>query len=63
MMHFEPDSIQHASDQAPFCAAQRKLRLDAAVLNGTGGAADDKKQEKAHMSTILTQILQGEKPF
>lgn len=33
------------------------------MLNGTGGAADDKKQEKAHMSTILTQILQGEKPF
>lgn len=38
---------------------QRKLRLDAAVLSRGGGntAAD----EKAHMSTILAKILEGDK--
>ena len=35
---------------------QRKLRLDAAVLSGTGSKADA-TQEKAHMSTILAKLL------
>lgn len=38
---------------------QRKLRLDAAVLNR--GSGSDAADEKAHMSTILAKILEGDK--